>query len=93
MNIFADEVKNIRKGSKAATLVTSEAAGSNDDNGDFVSDEKARCTDSWTADKATKSTRSTTALGDVFEQTGVFLVTCRHGIVEFVAEMIQSGEL
>lgn len=30
---------------------------------------------------------------DHFEQTGLFLMTCRHHIVEMITEMVKSGEL
>lgn len=30
---------------------------------------------------------------DHFEQTGLFLMTCRHHIVEMTVEMVKSGEL
>ncbi|KAI0038469.1 hypothetical protein FA95DRAFT_1662786 [Auriscalpium vulgare] len=51
---------------------------------------KSKCTDGWQAANATSMGKSVT---EVFDQTGVFLTTCRHGIVEFVTEMVRSGEL
>ncbi|KAG1877380.1 hypothetical protein F4604DRAFT_1880377 [Suillus subluteus] len=46
------------------------------------------CTENWTAAKAVDDTKIT-----VFDQTGIFLVACRHGIIECVTEMRRSGEL
>ncbi|KAG1736433.1 uncharacterized protein EDB91DRAFT_1238058 [Suillus paluster] len=46
------------------------------------------CTDNW---KAANSTDENTV--HVFEQTGIFLSACRHGIVQTVTEMRRSGEL
>ncbi|KAI0043066.1 hypothetical protein FA95DRAFT_1631889 [Auriscalpium vulgare] len=51
---------------------------------------KSKCTDGWQAANATSMGKSVT---EVFDQTGVFLTTCRHGIVELVTEMVRSGEL
>ncbi|KAH7903111.1 hypothetical protein BJ138DRAFT_1197236, partial [Hygrophoropsis aurantiaca] len=47
-----------------------------------------RCTDTWTAAKSTDENKI-----QVFEQTGIFVLACRHGFVESVAEMKRSGEL
>ncbi|TFK59169.1 hypothetical protein BDN72DRAFT_781102 [Pluteus cervinus] len=46
------------------------------------------CADTWQAANAVSEDTV-----KVFEQTGVFLCACRHGIVEFIAEMRKSGEL
>jgi hypothetical protein len=46
------------------------------------------CTENWTAAKSFEENKIT-----VFEQTGIFLVACRHGIIECVSEMKRSGEL
>ncbi|KAI0037653.1 hypothetical protein FA95DRAFT_1614014 [Auriscalpium vulgare] len=48
-----------------------------------------KCTDRWVTENAT-STGKTAA---VFEQTGIFIGACRHGIIELVQEMVRSGEL
>ncbi|KAI0039276.1 hypothetical protein FA95DRAFT_1585319 [Auriscalpium vulgare] len=48
-----------------------------------------KCTDRWITENAT----STGKRAAVFEQTGIFVGACRHGIVEVVQEMIRSGEL
>ncbi|KIK34196.1 hypothetical protein CY34DRAFT_98437 [Suillus luteus UH-Slu-Lm8-n1] len=46
------------------------------------------CTDNW---KAANSTTENTV--KIFEQTGIFLSACRHGMVQTIAEMWYSGEL
>ncbi|KAG2028904.1 hypothetical protein BDR03DRAFT_929693 [Suillus americanus] len=46
------------------------------------------CTENWTAAKAVDNDRIT-----VFDQTGIFLLACRHGLIESVTEMKRSGEL
>jgi Kyakuja-Dileera-Zisupton transposase len=51
-------------------------------------DETTVCTEHWTV--ANTVSEGTV---DVFEQTGGFLSTCRHAIVETLAEMRRSGEL
>ncbi|KAH7902808.1 hypothetical protein BJ138DRAFT_967043, partial [Hygrophoropsis aurantiaca] len=48
----------------------------------------ARCTDTWTAAKSTEENKI-----QVFEQTGIFVLACRHGFVESITEMKRSGEL
>ncbi|KAF8432351.1 hypothetical protein L210DRAFT_3413994, partial [Boletus edulis BED1] len=46
------------------------------------------CTDNWNAAKPGEENKI-----QVFEQTGIFLLACRHGFVECIAEMKRSGEL
>jgi hypothetical protein len=46
------------------------------------------CTDNWTAAKTTPEDTV-----KIFEQTGIFVSACRHGIIETFAEMRRSGEL
>jgi hypothetical protein len=46
------------------------------------------CTDNWTV----ANTFSEESV-KVFEQTGIFLCACRHGMIETFAEMRRSGEL
>ena len=51
-------------------------------------DKAVNCTDNW---KAANSTDEDTV--HVFEQTGIFISACRHGIVQTVVEMRWSGKL
>ncbi|KAG2108835.1 hypothetical protein BD769DRAFT_1630507 [Suillus cothurnatus] len=46
------------------------------------------CTENWKAANAV-----TEKTIDVFDQTGVFVSACRHGIIQTVVEMRRSGEL
>ncbi|KAG1811154.1 uncharacterized protein BJ212DRAFT_1223160, partial [Suillus subaureus] len=46
------------------------------------------CTENWTAAKAVDNDKIT-----VFDQTGIFLLACHHGLIESVTEMKRSGEL
>ncbi|KAG0695487.1 hypothetical protein DFH29DRAFT_880019 [Suillus ampliporus] len=46
------------------------------------------CTKKWTAAKSVEEDKIS-----VFEQTGIFILACRHGFVECIAEMKRSGEL
>jgi hypothetical protein len=46
------------------------------------------CTDNWTV--ANTFSEETVK---VFEQTGMFLCACRHGMIELFTEMRRSGEL
>ncbi|KAG1832900.1 hypothetical protein DFJ58DRAFT_847925 [Suillus subalutaceus] len=56
--------------------------------GECGADQLMLCTDNW---KATNSTEENTV--HVFEQTGIFLSACRHGIVQTVTKMCRSGKL
>jgi hypothetical protein len=46
------------------------------------------CTDNWASAHAISEETT-----KVFDQTGVFLTACRHGIIETIIEMRRSGEL
>lgn len=50
--------------------------------------EHTACSSNWNAAKATEEDKV-----QVFEQTGIFVLACRHGFVECIAEMRHSGEL
>lgn len=54
----------------------------------LLPDDFVPCTDNWAAAHAISEETT-----KVFEQTGIFLTACRHGIVESIIEMIRSGEL
>ena len=47
------------------------------------------CTDNWKAAAANAKKKR----WGIFEETGIFACTCRHGMVQWIADMIQSGEL
>ncbi|KAG1771378.1 hypothetical protein EV702DRAFT_1181467 [Suillus placidus] len=48
------------------------------------------CTDNWQAANSASGSKNTV---HVFEQTGIFLSACRHGIIQTLTEMRRSGEL
>jgi len=52
-------------------------------------EEDDHCGNNW---KAATSKELLPATKVVFEQTGVFACLCRHGVVEFLMEFVQSGE-
>ncbi|KAG1837228.1 hypothetical protein DFJ58DRAFT_718925 [Suillus subalutaceus] len=55
--------------------------------GEQPSGENANCTENWTAASVEENKIF------VFEQTGIFILACRHGFVESIVEMKRSGEL
>ncbi|KAG1724504.1 uncharacterized protein EDB91DRAFT_1239971 [Suillus paluster] len=74
---FFKDDVRLRPGTRIAADVTPTAA----------SDDSA-CTENWkTANTISKNTVS------VFDQTGIFVSACRHGIVQTLVEMRKSGEL
>jgi hypothetical protein len=48
------------------------------------------CTDNWQVANSASGSENTV---HVFEQTGIFLSACRHGIIQTLTEMRRSGEL
>lgn len=58
------------------------------DSGESSSSRPSGCTSNWTA--ANTVAEGTTT---VFDQTGIFISTCRHAIVQTIVEMRRSGEL
>jgi hypothetical protein len=46
------------------------------------------CTENWTAARSVEEAKIS-----VFQQTGIFIMACRHGLVECIVEMKRSGEL
>ncbi|KAG1802335.1 hypothetical protein EV424DRAFT_1474690 [Suillus variegatus] len=52
--------------------------------------ESLTCTDNWQAANSMSGSENTV---HVFEQTGIFLSACRHGIIQTLTEMRHSGEL
>ena len=47
------------------------------------------CTENWKAAAADAKKKS----WGIFEETGIFACTCHHGMIQWIADMIQSGEL
>ncbi|KAG2753193.1 hypothetical protein P692DRAFT_201706191, partial [Suillus brevipes Sb2] len=80
VDVFKDDVR-LRPGTRAA--ITHTAGGTTP--GDTS---ESACTDNWkTANTISDNTVK------VFEQTGIFISACRHGMIQTLAEMRRSGEL
>ncbi|KAI0059965.1 hypothetical protein BV25DRAFT_1808307, partial [Artomyces pyxidatus] len=82
---FADEVK-----SRPSRLGKKAKSAEDADEGLPISGNKTKCTENWRAENANNMGKG---VAEVFDQTGVFLCACRHGVVEVVEEMVRSGEL
>ncbi|KAG1888306.1 hypothetical protein F4604DRAFT_1877422 [Suillus subluteus] len=83
---FADEVKPDPQPSDANVTTTQHL------HGEHVSTATAptsACTDNWKAARADTKKKS----WGIFEETGVFACACRHGIIQWIVDMIRSGEL
>lgn len=93
VDTFADEVK-----SKKTTAVeeeveeAEEVEGTGYDGPGDPSDGSpsvSSCTDNWKAASADEKKR----MWGVFDETGIFACACRHGLILWLADMVQSGEL
>jgi len=85
---FKDEVKSHAAAQKADKSLTNVVEL--EDGFAFPEGEQDdRCGTNW---KAATSKELPPASKEAFEQTGVFACLCRHGIVEFLVEFVQSGE-
>ncbi|KAG1791474.1 hypothetical protein EV424DRAFT_1475992 [Suillus variegatus] len=80
VEVFKDDVR-LRPGTRAAT----DNAGASNSEHLHV---ESSCTENW---KAANTVSEKTI--DVFDQTGVFISACRHGIIQTLVEMRWSGEL
>lgn len=47
------------------------------------------CASNWKAASAEEHKR----MWSIFDETGVFLTACRHGLILWIADMVRSGEL
>lgn len=52
-------------------------------------DAESLCADRW----KNLSAESTKRMWGIFDQTGIFIAACRHGVVQAMCDMIKSGEL
>ncbi len=88
MDGFKNEVRSHAAAQKADKTLTNDVEL--EDGFAFPEGEQDDCCGSnW---KAATSKELLLASKEAFEQTGVFACLCRHGIVEFVMEFVQSGE-
>ena len=85
---FKDEVGSHTTAQKADKSLPN-SVGSEDGFAFPEGEEDDRCGSNW---KAATSKELLPATKQVFEQTGVFVCLCRHGIIEFLMEFVQSGE-
>ncbi|KAL5512069.1 hypothetical protein ACEPAG_3590 [Sanghuangporus baumii] len=76
---------------KATTNATSTLKDLVDDEATPIagSDEKTPCTDRWVNLSADSKKR----MWGTFDETGIFIAMCRHGVVLSICDMIRSGEL
>lgn len=80
VDVFKDDVR-LRPGTRA--VVTNTAGGISP-----ADVSESTCTDNWkTANTISDNTVK------VFEQTGIFISACRHGMIQTLVEMRRSGEL
>lgn len=47
------------------------------------------CASNWRAVQAQEDKK----ISKIFDETGIFLACCRHGLIDVVTDMVQSGEL
>jgi hypothetical protein len=86
---FKDEVKShaaaqrARRDAPDATMLEDGSMVPQDEGDD-------RCGSNW---KAANSKELPLTSKAIFDQTGVFACVCRHGIVEFLIEFVQSAEM
>ncbi|KAG1745399.1 uncharacterized protein EDB91DRAFT_1049934, partial [Suillus paluster] len=81
VDTFKDDVR-LRPGTRG-TAITDTAGGTTP-----AGVSESACTDNW---KTTNTISDNTV--KVFEQTGIFISACRHGMIQTLAEMRRSGEL
>jgi hypothetical protein len=86
---FKDEVKS-HAAAQRAERAAPDAVELEDGPTVSQGEDDDRCGSNW---KAAKSKELPPASKAVFDQTGVFACVCRHGIVEFLIEFVQSAEM
>ncbi|KAG2359427.1 hypothetical protein BDR07DRAFT_1452399 [Suillus spraguei] len=83
---FADEVRPDPQPLDANISTTQHL---HDECASTVTAPTSACTDNWKAARADTKKKSC----GIFEETGVFACTCCHGIIQWIVDMIHSGEL
>ncbi len=76
VDVFKDDVKD-KPGKETSTKKKQRKNGPLDEE----THDETSCADRWTANKASAAADETV---QTFEQTGIFILACRHGIVETV---------
>ncbi|KAF8515032.1 hypothetical protein BU17DRAFT_93915 [Hysterangium stoloniferum] len=85
VNQFAGEVKVIRRRRKGDKVQEVHEEGDPTDGDPTI----VVCTDRWKVANADK----TNVLLTSFNETGIFIGACRHGIIWIISDMVKSGEL
>lgn len=52
-------------------------------------DTNGACTEHWKAAQSDNLKR----MWSIYQETGIFLSACRHGLIWWIVDMIESGEL
>jgi hypothetical protein len=83
VNLFSDEVSSSQAPSSQAP------AEQNAPQLQVHENREKPCTENWkaAADEAKKK------MWGIFEETGIFACTCRHGMMLWIVDMVRSGEL
>ncbi len=89
VNSFKDDVKS-HTAAERAQRATSMAVAPEDGSAVPEDENDDRCGRDW---KAATAKELPPASKEAFEQMGVFACMCRHGIVEFLIEFVQSAEM
>jgi hypothetical protein len=89
VNGFKDEVKS-HTAAERAERVLLKAVELEDGSVVPQHEDEDRCGSNW---KAANAKELPPASKEAFDQTGVFACLCRHGIVEFLIEFVQSAEM
>ena len=89
VNSFKDNVKSHRAAERAQR-VTSTAVALEDGSAVPKDENDDRCGRDW---KAATAKELPPVSKEAFDQTGVFACVCRHGIVKFLIEFVQSAEM
>lgn len=89
VDIYANEVKRrANQPQPAAPAPNTDLAGSEGDPADGQ-DDPSPCADRWKAAAAEHKKRT----WDVFDETGIFGSACQHGMIMWIVDMVESGEL
>jgi hypothetical protein len=89
---FKDEVKSHAAAERAERAI-SKAAAPKDGSTITEGENDDRCGSNWKAATSKELPPASKEAFEAFEQTGVFACVCRHGIVEFLIEFVQSAEM
>ena len=90
---YENEVKQHARGPPVPTTPGAGFDDGGDEEGDptdgSVETHKDGCADRWKAAAADEKKK----MWHVFHESGIFATACRHGLIMWIANLIQSGEL